>query len=82
MICFYGIFLNLNAVNKYSPTTAELQSILPNVLQGNLGIAHTRWATHGGVTDPNAHPHLSENGKVVIVHNGIIENSRTLQQQL
>lgn len=61
---------------------AELQSILPNQIPGNVGIAHTRWATHGGVTDPNAHPHLSENGKVVIVHNGIIENARTFRSIL
>ena len=68
---------------KKTGKVAELQSILPNELIGNVGIAHTRWATHGGVTDPNAHPYLSEHGKVVIVHNGIIENSnlRTLRKE-
>ena len=79
-----GIALKNGDFSIYKKTgkVVELQSILPKSLQGTIGIAHTRWATHGGVTDPNAHPHLSENGKVVIVHNGIIENSRTLRALL
>lgn len=43
-------------------------------LSGTTGISHTRWATHGGVTDANAHPHLSSDGQIVLVHNGVIEN--------
>ncbi len=69
-------------VHKKVGKVQELRSILPDTIEGNIGIAHTRWATHGGVTDDNAHPHTSANGSVVIVHNGIIENARMLRTSL
>ncbi len=51
-------------------------------VEGGVGIGHTRWATHGSVTDANSHPHVGGNGEVVLVHNGVIENHDTLRDHL
>ncbi|MBZ0171064.1 MAG: class II glutamine amidotransferase, partial [Phycisphaerales bacterium] len=51
-------------------------------LNGTIGLAHTRWATHGAVTDPNTHPHTDDTGSICLVHNGIIENYISLKKLL
>lgn len=60
----------------------DLKEIVPESLSGNTGIGHTRWATHGEVNDRNAHPHMDDTGKVVLVHNGIIENYQGIKKRL
>tara|TARA_B100000780_G_scaffold82800_2_gene56575 strand:+ start:1 stop:1857 length:1857 start_codon:yes stop_codon:yes gene_type:complete len=82
VLMYDGAEINLSKTKGKVSALEEITNKDPKRKEGNIGIGHTRWATHGVPNDVNSHPHLSQSGDLAIVHNGIIENYDTLRKEL
>ena len=82
VLMYDGAEINLSKTKGKVSALEEITNKDPKRKEGNIGIGHTRWATHGVPNDLNSHPHLSQSGDLAIVHNGIIENYDTLRKEL
>ena len=78
----WGVAVKSGNEIKVDKHVGKIGNAVVNLPESTLGIGHTRWATHGGVTDINAHPHLDCSQQIAVIHNGIIENFEELKEEL